>query len=362
MPTNQPTLSILGSHSALEMCAGAKKHNFSTLVIAQRGREKTYTQYFRTQSATGCVDEVILLDRFDELLQPNVQKQLKSRHALFIPNRSFEVYLHDDYDAIENIFTVPMFSNKYLLRMEERTGKLNQYAVLDEAGIRSPREFATPAEIDRLCIIKAQQKQKNYERAFFFASTPTEYEQAFSHRVEQGLIDAHQPLRIEEYIVGVQVNLNFFYSPLTEELELIGTDTRRQTNVSGFVNLPASQQQELERSFQMSFDEAGHIAVTILESMLESAFELGKRFVAAAKQFHPKGIIGPFSLQCSVVPTDKGKEFVVFDVSPRIPGSPGITATPYTTYRYGRPVSIGERIAMEINQALREDALEKITT
>jgi 5-formaminoimidazole-4-carboxamide-1-(beta)-D-ribofuranosyl 5'-monophosphate synthetase len=362
IPSQLPRIATLGSHSALEMCAGARAQGFSTLVVAQKGREKTYSHYFKNDGQTGCVDEVLLLERFDELLDKKIQRQLTSKDALFIPNRSFEVYLHNDYTKIEQDFAVPMFSNKYLLRMEERTGELTQYAVLQAAQIRTPQEFTNPADIDRLCIVKAQQKEKSFERAFFFASTPQEYESQFQERVESGLIDPRLPLRIEEYIVGVQVNLNFFYSPLNNQLELVGTDTRRQTNISGFVTLPAAHQQAIGESLQLSFDEAGHMAVTILESMLEPAFELGERFVAAAKTFHPKGIIGPFSLQCSVVTGKKGKEFVVFDVSPRLPGSPGITATPYSGYRYGRRVSMGERVAMEIKQAMEQDALKEITT
>ena len=44
---------------------------------------------------------------------------------------------------------------------------------------------------------------------------------------------------IEEYVLGAHVNFNFFYSPLHRRLELLGTDTRRQTNISGLANVPA---------------------------------------------------------------------------------------------------------------------------
>ena len=42
---------------------------------------------------------------------------------------------------------------------------------------------------------------------------------------------------IEEFVVGAPVNFNFFWSPLTGELELLGTDTRRQTNLDGFLRM-----------------------------------------------------------------------------------------------------------------------------
>jgi len=36
------TIATLGSHSALDVCRGAKNLGFRTLVITEKGREKTY--------------------------------------------------------------------------------------------------------------------------------------------------------------------------------------------------------------------------------------------------------------------------------------------------------------------------------
>jgi len=74
------------------------------------------------------------------------------------------------------------------------------------------------------------------------------------------------------------------------------------------------------------------------------------------------GIIGPFALQGAVV-ADEGKEdIVIFDVSMRIPGSPGTMFTPYSAYLYHKSISVGERIAMEIKKASDEDKLDLICT
>ena len=80
---------------------------------------------------------------------------------------------------------------------------------------------------------------------------------------------------IEEYALGPSVNLNFFYSPLLGELELLGTDTRRQTNLDGLRGLPFAQAQQLADE-PVRMEEAGHIATTLTESMLEQAFEMGE--------------------------------------------------------------------------------------
>lgn len=355
----RPTIVTIGSHSALDICRGAKAQGFPTLVVTEDGRDKTYAQWFSSQGPLGCVDATLPLAHFRDILEPGVQRQLKHRHAIFIPNRAFEVYVND-YGAIETKFTVPMFGNKFLLRTEERAGKLTQYDLLKEAKIRIPRQFDNPAQIDRLVIVKTYQKERTYERAFFFAQSPGEFRASWKKLSKTGVVDAAQKPLIEEYVIGTQVNLNFFYSPLFKRLELLGTDTRRQTNVSGLSSLPARDQLRLPEGFMPSFEEAGHVAVTILESLLEPAFAMGERFVTAAAKLCPPGIIGPFSLQACVVPGIKQKEFVVFDVSPRMPGSPGISATPYSSYLFGRPVSMGERIAMEVREALKKKKLDRI--
>jgi 5-formaminoimidazole-4-carboxamide-1-(beta)-D-ribofuranosyl 5'-monophosphate synthetase len=148
---------------------------------------------------------------------------------------------------------------------------------------------------------------------------------------------------------------------LTSELELLGTDTRRQTNIDGIRSLLAVDQAPLGAAFAASMEEAGHIAATITESMLEQAFDMGERFVAAAREFQPPGIIGPFALQC-VIAAGPPKSFVVYDVSLRIPGSPGTKYTPYSAYRWGKEMSVGERIAKEVVMARESGRLAEICT
>jgi 5-formaminoimidazole-4-carboxamide-1-(beta)-D-ribofuranosyl 5'-monophosphate synthetase len=108
-------------------------------------------------------------------------------------------------------------------------------------------------------------------------------------------------------------------------------------------------------------EEAGHIAATLTESMLEKAFAMGEAFVRAAKAVDGVGVIGPFALQCVIV-AGPPKDFICYDVSLRIPGSPGTRYTPYTAYRWGRDVSVGERIAMELSWARASSRLADVLT
>ena len=361
------TLCSIGSHSALEVASGARAQGLRNLVVTAAGRDRTYTEYFRRREvplARGCVDEVLELAAFPDLLDDDVQKQLLAHNAVFVANRSFEVYLHQkfSYDEIERRMLVPFFGNRYLLRAEERDESGNQYALMARAGIRHPRQFAMPEAIDTLVMVKAPHAKISFERAFFLATSPLDYHQTSARLIREGMLteDGLRGAVIEEYLLGPSINLNFFYSPLLGELELMGTDTRRQTNLEGFRNVPPAVFDAL-RKVPMRLEEAGHIAATLTESMLEKAFEMGERFVAVAREANPPGVIGPFALQCIIV-AGPPKEFVCYDVSLRIPGSPGTRYTPYSAYRWGRDVSVGERIAMELVMARDGGRLEAVLT
>ena len=104
------------------------------------------------------------------------------------------------------------------------------------------------------------------------------------------------------------------------------------------------------------------MAVTILESMLAHVYELGERFVKATQELYAPGIIGPFALQGIIVPGPPKKEIIIVDVSPRMPGSPGISATPYSGYLFGQSMSMGRRVAREIRQAISTKQLQKVVT
>jgi 5-formaminoimidazole-4-carboxamide-1-(beta)-D-ribofuranosyl 5'-monophosphate synthetase len=360
------TLCSIGSHSALDVALGARIGGLRNLVVTARGREQTYARHFvrRDHPARGCVDETLALERFSDILDDAVQEQLLARNVIFVPNRSFEVYLHQrySYDEIEHGMRVPMFGNRRLLRAEERDEENSQYALLEQAHIRYPRAFAAPGDIDRLVMVKAPHAKVSFERAFFLCDSPTEYARQAERLIAAGIVSEAGLLgaRIEEYALGPSVNLNFFWSPLLCELELLGTDTRRQTNLDGLRSLPPGHV-DAAAAIPMRMEEAGHIATTLTESMLEDAFAMGERFVEAARAASPPGVIGPFALQCIVV-AGPPKAFVVYDVSLRIPGSPGTRYTPYSAYRWGRDVSVGERIAMEVVMARDDDRLPEILT
>ncbi len=356
------TIGVLGGHSALDVCRGAHSHGFKTLVVAEKGREKTYTKYYKRREGIGFVDDVIIVNKFSDITKKNVQEELRRRNTIFIHNRYFWVYCN--FKDIENKFLVPIYGTRDMVKLEERNVPKNQYFLLEKACIRTPRIFKEPKKINRLVIVKVAEAKRGYERAFFLCSSYKDYREKSTELLNKKIIKKSglNKAVIEEYVVGAHINLNFFYSPLSDQLELMGTDTRRQTNLDGILRLPATEQLEALRHIKPKYIETGHYAVTAKESLLEKIFDLGEKFVAATKKFHHIGIIGPFALQGAVIAEEGREDIVIFDVSMRIPGSPGTLFTPYSGYLYGFSISYGERIAMEIRKAIEEGKLDTICT
>ena len=365
-------IGMTASHSALDLCDGAIEEGFPTVAYCQKGREKIYSDYFRTQRSSsgrvrrGMVDKTVVLDRFDGILDPEFQQGMRARNMIFIPNRAFTSYC--GIDRIENDFRVPMFGTRSMLRMEERTEEFDYYWLLEKAGLPYPEAIQDPQDIDCLVIVKLHHAQKKLERGFFTCASYEEYIEKSTELLTQGVIDEEslETARIERYVIGPVFNLNFFYSPLEEEmpqLELLGVDWRFESSLDGHVRLPAPQQMTMPAHQQIpEMTVVGHNTATIRESLLESAFELGEKFVKASKEHYDPGVIGPFCLQTCI---DKDMNFHIYDVAPRVGGGTNVHVNvghPYGNSLWRRPMSTGRRIALELRRAAEQDRLLEVLT
>ncbi len=168
---------------------------------------------------------------------------------------------------------------------------------------------------------------------------------------------------IEELVVGgAHFNVNYFRSVARDEVEILSIDRRIQTNLDGLLRLTADVQLEIKDYFDVEMIEIGHEPATIRESELNRLFEVGDRFVKATEEVEPPGVIGPFTLQLMVT---SDLDIVVFDVALRIGGGTNIymgIGSQYSKLYFGRPISMGRRIAMEIRECLEGNCLEKIIT
>lgn len=368
------TVGALGSHSALDVADGAVDEGFRSLVVAQKGREATYARYFRSRRDSrgartrGCVDETIVLARFQDVMQDAIQQRLLDANTVWVPNRSFTVYC--GVDQVEDKWRVPVLGNRAMLRTEERTEQRDYYWLLEKAGLPFPAKVNDPRDIDGLVIVKLHHAKKKLERGFFTAASHREYQEKSADLLREGVIDqaSLDKARIERYIVGPVFNFNFFHSPLAqhvgdEPIELIGVDWRFESSLDGHVRIPAAQQLTLEGTQRIpEMTVVGHNTATVRESLLEEAFGLAEKFVKAAAEHYKPGVIGPFCLQTCV---DKDMKFWIYDVAPRIGGGTNVhvgVGHPYGNALWRQPTSTGRRIAMEIKRALEMDKLAQLVT
>jgi len=361
-------IGMIASHSALDTADGAVEENFRTLAVCQEGREKPYVKYFRAgrdksgRIINGMIDEVLMLKKFSQILEQENQDFLKEKNTLFVPNRSFTSYC--GIDAVEDQFQVPLLGSRNLLRSEERGDKRDYYWILEKAGLPYP-EPVEAEDIKELVMVKLPHAVKTLERGFFTAASYEEYCQKADQLLRQNVIDQDgiELARIERYVIGPVFNLDFFYSPISKQIELIGIDWRFETSLDGHCRLPAPQQLTLnDKQINPEYTVCGHNSATLRESLLEKAFVLAEKYVEATQEYYSPGIIGPFCLQTCV---DKDLNFYIYDVAPRIGGGTNVhmaVGHPYGNALWRTNMSTGRRLAREVRIALENDCLEKIVT
>lgn len=370
------TVGVLGSHSAEEVGIAANALGLPVVVVCEKGRDELYTKYNKH-----LFPEVILLDKFSDIIEEKNQERLRELKTIFIPNRSFSTYV--GYDNIENKFKVPIYGNRYILRKEERNEPQNQYWLLQESGIKIPKKFERPEDIDRLAIVKVQQKNKPIERAFFYPNSPEDYYKKAEEKIKQSIIDEEglKKARIEEYVLGQRFNANFqswALKDVFDDFDFVGFDDRKQTNLNGVLGLPAKDQLSID--IPIRNEEIGHQGLTMRESQKPLVYNAAEKFLRTCEKHYSPGLNGLFSLQGAVAydpedPKMKKLDFYVFDVSPRNPGCPCVGPTSpeirrlnlkysefLDSYKLGKIETPMDLPMMEILYAADMGTLEEIVT
>ncbi len=321
------TIATLGSHSALNILAGARDEGFKTLLLCEKKR--TFYERFRV------AEEIIYVDDLSEIRKKELQEELIKREVILIPHGSYISYL--DLDFLENEFDVPIFGNKFLFRHEsDRTSERNWFL---RAGIRIPLTFE-PEAIDRRVIVKYHGAKGG--KGYFTCESPEEY---YEKKVEG-------EVQIQEWVHGVTMYFHYFYSPLTKELELTSIDRRYETTKDAVTAFPGT---------EPTYVVVGNFPLVVRESLLEQVFDIGDKVVKASQTLHEKGLVGPFCLETIVTDTP---EIVVFEISARIVAGTNVFVpySPYTYAKYFEPMSAGRRVAREIKNALKEGKIKEVVT
>ncbi len=330
-------IATIGSHSALQILKGAKDEGFSTIVICIKNREKLYKLF-------DVADEIIIINDYKEF--PKIQNKLKKEKAIIIPHASFIAYL--GLKTIEKL-KIPYYGNKKILHWESDRNKEKKW--LAKSKLNLPKIFTKAEKIDRLVIVKLHGADGG--KGYFLAKDKDDFIKKTKSQPKQNYF-------IQEYIIGVPIYIHYFYSPITNQVEIMGFDKRYETNVDSLGRINSYDQLDLpKKMIDPSYVVIGNFPMVVRESLLPKILEMGQNVVKASQKIAPPGLFGPFCLETILTSESK---FYTFEISARIVAgtNPYINGSPYTWIKYNEPMSTGRRIARDIKQAIEQNKLEKI--
>lgn len=296
---------------------------------------------------------MIVVEKFDEILDHSCQQRLSQTNSILIPVGTLIAYMNSE--QIESL-TTPIFGNKWILRWEADRDLKQQ--LMEESQLNTPKYIKSKNDIEKLCIVKLHGAAGG--RGYFLAWNKKTFEEGARKLVMQNAIKNEDDLYIQEYAMGVPTYLQFFYSPLTNDLELMGVDKRYESDVDGIGRIPAKEQLGVE--LEPSYNVVGNIPLVLRESLLVEAYAMGERFVEAAKRLvRPPAMAGPFCLEGVY---DREGKFITFEFSARIVAGTNLylDGSPYSGLIYNEPMSMGRRIARELKIANKNGRLSEIVT
>ena len=285
-------IATIGSHSALQILKGAHDEGFKTIAICIKGREKPYKQF-------KVADEIISIKSYNELVK--IQNELIKKNSIFIPHASLIAYL--GVDAVEK-FKVPYYGNKNILRYEANRKIEREW--LRNSKLKVPKIFDSPKDIDRAVIVKFHGAKGG--KGYFLAKNERDFKQKIK------LHPGDEDYVIQEYIMGVPMFTHYFYSPLTDELEIMGFDKRYESNVDSLGRVTARDQMVLPK-VDPSYVIVGNIPIVVRESFLPRIIEMGEDVIKESRKMVKRGLWGPFCLESIMTPEE---DIFVFEISARI--------------------------------------------
>ncbi|MBI2006118.1 MAG: formate--phosphoribosylaminoimidazolecarboxamide ligase [Nitrosopumilales archaeon] len=338
-------IATLGSHCALQVLKGAKEEGLKTILVSEKKREKLYRRF-------GFIDELVLVDSFADILDNKCTSLLEKNNAILVPHGTLIAQMSSK--DIESIKT-PIFGNKYILKWE--SDRALKEKLMRQANFDVPKTISSPKEIDRLVIAKRHGAAGG--KGYFLTTNEKDYKKKRDKLIKQGVIKGDSDLYLQEYISGVLAYLQYFYSPLKEEIEFFGIDQRHESDIEGLARIPAQEQLDIDNV--PSFNIIGNSPMVLRESLLDKVYSMGEEFVLASKNLVPPGMNGPFCIEGVY---DENANFRTFEFSARIVAGTNLymDGSPYTTLIYDEPMSMGRRIAREVKEAEKANQIEKIVT
>jgi len=349
------TVGTICSHSALQIIYGAKREGIRTSGVIIPSRRIAYDIFPAARP-----DKYLPVERWKDILGREIQNQMLSENTILVPHGSFVEYVGAS-DMRDNLI-VPILGNRGTLEWESDRKKQREWLV--GSGVRMPREYHSPDDIDGRVFVKFGGARGG--KGFFTAKSREDFYHGIKERIRDGLLteaDAEH-VTIQAFLPGVRYYPHFFFSPFEDSvglkirngvLSFMGIDKRIEPVDEAYRALPDVPPEFLDYTI------TGNMVVTLRESLLPQVIEMGKNVVEKSQELMSPGIIGPFALETFYHPSTG---FTVFEISARIVAgtNPFGEGSEYSLWTFGEPVSTGRRIAQEIKKARDRRELDRIVS
>lgn len=326
-------IATICSHSSLQIFKGAREEGIKTIGIVQKDKRKLYESF-----PLGKPDEFIEVDSYKEV----PWEMLAEKDAIIIPHGSFVEYVGEEFDDIP----VPIYGNRQSIAWERSREKMLEW--IRKAGIKTPKIYK-PEEIDGPVLVKFPGAKGG--RGYLIVSSEKEFHEKVTEK----------DYMIQQFLVGVRAYPHYFFSPFKGhgystkhgELELMGVDRRVESSADEIARAVS-----LGMKIDMTFTVIGNEPLVLRESLLSEYMEIGSDI--SDKSFDLfGGLKGPFCVE-TIITDDL--EVYAFEVSARIVAGTNVypEGSPYSTYYYSGPMSVGRRIAMELKRGAKLKRLPDI--
>jgi 5-formaminoimidazole-4-carboxamide-1-(beta)-D-ribofuranosyl 5'-monophosphate synthetase len=333
-----PSVAIYTGHTALQIALGCIEEGLGVIIFGPKERLRLYTRF------------PAIRGRLEEYRGEETLEKISSEGGVLVLSGGAVEYLTP---RVVMSARVPVFGLRELTRWE--ADWFLKTRLLQDAGLPVPRYFRGIDEVEGLVIAKLPGAKGG--RGYLVSSSRSELERWAEKQVESGAVESIDQLFFQEYVVGTTMYAHYFQSPVMDRLELTGFDVRYEANADGIRRLSPRSLGNLRESFVVT----GNFQVYPRERLLEDFIEMGERFVEATGRLIPPGIVGPFCLETVVTEDLKP---VIFEFSGRIVAGTNVYlgGSPYLSLYWGRPLTVGRRIAMELRMAWEQGRLGEVLT
>ncbi len=332
-------MAVFAGHSALQLVLGGMEHGLRTALFGPEERLALYRRFPALSCDIVSYDGVETLDR------------LADDGFVLVPNGSVVEYVRPENLSRTRI---KVFGSRELLGIEADQRK--KMELLRKAGIPTPKEFPEPSLVDRPVIVKFPGARGGMD--YEVTDDPKRVAELRSWALERRIVEDPSEVMVQEYLIGTTMYAHYFHSPIHNRTEITGFDIRYESDADGLRRAPVS----IAMRRSPTFTVVGNIPVYPRERLLETFIEYGERFVEAVKREVGGKFAGPFCLECVV---DSGLNVIAFEFSGRIVAGTNVYSvhgSPYLALYFGRPMTVGERVALELRTAAETGSLDDVLT